>query len=335
MGQATREIPGGQGEESVRIGVRSNRDKIAMQLNRLWVFYHVARHKSFSRAAEALFLSQPSVSSQVKLLEEACGLKLFDRFGRGSGLTNAGEVLYAYAERIFDLVKEADGAIEELRGADAGTIRISASNTLCAYYLPDVIDRFRRGHPRVEIQMDAGYTENVVDSILKFKSDLGLVGRAIADPNIVTLPLWEEELVLIVPPGHPFAAGDTIDTSEIKDQPFIMSETGSGVRAITEEIFLRAGLSPRVVMELGENEAVKRAVAAGLGIAIISARVAKRELEAGSLLAVRLAGQKMLRIFHMIHHKDKHLSPLVRAFMAEALRFPIPGGGPAPEGRSR
>jgi DNA-binding transcriptional LysR family regulator len=298
-----------------------------MHLNQLWVFYHVAKHRSFSQAADALFLSQPSVSNQVKLLEAACGLKLFERFGRTIELTNTGEVLYSYAERIFSLAQEAESVIEEIKGMKAGGIKISASNTLAAYYLPDIIDLFRKKHPRVEIQMDVGYTQNVVESILTFKSDLGMIGQSVTHPNIVVTPLWEEELVLIVPPDHPFARSRTIGISQLQDQPFIMSEKGSGVRSITEEILSGKGPSPRVVMELGENEAIKRAVASGLGITIISATVAKRELEAGLLRAVRLSGARIMRQFSIIHHRDKYLSQLIRAFMDETLHFPVPATG--------
>ncbi|MHB9096822.1 MAG: LysR family transcriptional regulator [Syntrophales bacterium] len=305
-----------------------------MHLNQLWVFYHVAKCKSFSQAAEALCLSQPSVSNQVKLLEDAYGLKLFERSGRTIELTNAGGVLYSYAERIFSLAKEAEGVIGEIKGMKAGGIKISASNTLGAYYLPDIIDLFRKKHPRIEIQMDVGYTENVVESILAFKSDLGMIGRSIAHPSIVVTPLWEEELVLIVPPDHPFARARTIGISRLQDQPFIMSEKGSGVRAITEELLSGKGPSPRVVMELGENEAIKRAVASGLGITLISATVAKRELETGVLRAVRLSGARIMRQFSIIHHKDKYLSQLIRAFMDETLRFSVSASGLSTDGET-
>jgi DNA-binding transcriptional LysR family regulator len=306
-----------------------------MHLNQLWVFYHVAKHRSFSQAAEALFLSQPSVSNQVKLLEDAYGLRLFERSGRTIGLTDAGGALYSYAERIFALAKEADSVIEEIKGMEAGGIKISASNTLGAYYLPDIIDLFRRKHPRVEIQMDVGYTENVVESVLTFKSDLGMIGRSVTHPNIVVTPLWEEELVLIVPPEHPFASLRTIGISQLQDQPFIKSEKGSGVRAITEELLSGKGPSPRVVMELGENEAIKRAVASGLGITLISATVAKRELEAGLLRAVRLTGARIMRQFSIIYHKDKYLSHLIRAFMDETFRFPVPADAIRPAEKTR
>ncbi len=304
-----------------------------MHLNQLWVFYQVAKHKSFSQAAEALFLSQPSVSNQIKLLEETCGLKFFDRSGRSVELTNTGEILLSYAERIFSLAKEADSVIEEIKGLKAGGIRISASNTLGAYYLPDILDLFRKKHPQIEIRMNVGYTQTVAEDVLAFRSDLGLIGREVAHPNIVVIPLWEEELVLIVPPDHPFAGRREIDLAELQGQPFIMSEKGSGVREITEKILAGAKVSARVVMELGENEAMKRAVASGLGITLISATVARRELEAGQIRVVRLPGARILRKFNIIYHKDKYISKLIRAFMDEALHFPVAGNRPPAEER--
>jgi len=304
-----------------------------MHLNRLWVFYHVAKHKSFSLAAASLFLSQPSVSNQVKLLEDAYGLKLFERFGRNIELTNTGQILYSYAERIFGLIKEADSVIEGIKGMKYGGIKISASHTLGAYYLPDIIDLFRRKHPRIEIQMDVGYTQSVVESVLSFKSDLGLIGSAASHPHIVSAPLWKEELILIVPPDHPFARSGTIRIDRLQDQSFIMSEKGSGVRDITEELLFGKGSSPRIVMELGENEAIKHAVASGLGITLISATVAKRELAAGTLRAVRLSGTRIMRQFSVIHHKDKYLSRLIKAFLDELHDIGLSRNGPAPRGK--
>lgn len=296
-----------------------------MHLNQLWVFYQVAKHKSFSQAAEALFLSQPSVSNQVKLLEESCGLRFFDRSGRNVELTNAGEILLSYADRIFNLAKEAESVIEEIKGLKAGGIRISASNTLGAYYLPNVLDLFRKKHPQIEIRMNVGYTQTVLEDVLSFRSDLGLIGREISHPNIIAIPFLEEELILIVPPDYPLAGKRELDIAELEGHPFIMSEIGSGVREITDKILAGAKVSVRVVMELGENEAMKRAVASGLGITLISSTVARRELEAGQVRATRLSGPRILRKFNIIHHKDKYISKLIRAFMDDVLRFTIAG----------
>ena len=305
-----------------------------MNINQLWVFYNVAKHKSFTRAAETLFVSQPSISNQLKLFEDTYDLKLFERFGKKIELTSSGEILYSYAVRIFRLVEETEVVINELKATKAGRIRIGAGNTPGTYYLPEIIDSFRRKHPNIEIQMDVGYDLNIIEGILNFKSDLGLIGRSVSHPNIVSIPLWKEELILLVPPNHPFARAETINISLLQDQPFIMAEKGSGVREIAEEILSGMGPAPRVIMELGENEAIKHAVASGLGITIISAMVAKRELETGSLRAVRLSGARIMRQFSIIHHRDKYLSQLIRAFMDEALRFPVTESQSAPEGKA-
>ena len=308
--------------------MKGNSMYVPIHLNQLWVFYQVAKHKSFSQAAKALFLSQPSVSNQVKLLEESFGLRLFDRSGRNVELTNPGEILLSYAEKIFTLAKEADSVIRETQGLKAGGIRISASNTLGAYYLPDILDLFKRKYPQIEIQLNVGYTRTVVEDVLAFRSDLGLIGQEVSHQDIVLVPLWEEELLLIVPPDHPFTERRVIELTELQGQSFIMSEKGSGVRDIAEKIFAETKVSVRVVMELGENEAMKRAVASGLGITLISATVARRELETGQIRAIRLTGTRILRKFHIIHHKDKYISKLIQAFMDEAIHFPVVGNLP-------
>jgi DNA-binding transcriptional LysR family regulator len=293
-----------------------------MNVNQLWVFYNVARHRSFSRAAEALFVTQPSVSNQVKLFEESCGLQLFERNGKKVELTGSGEILFSYAARIFSLIEETEIVIQDIKGTKSGRIRIASGNTPSTYYLPAILDLFRKKHPQIGIQLDVGYDLDIVESILKAKSDLGLIGRKSPHPKLVAIPLWKEELVLIVPPAHAFARHRAVQIPMLQDQPLIMAEKGSGVREIVEGILSAKEISPRIVMELGGNEAIKHAVVSGLGISIIPLIVAKREVEAGALRAVRFSEDRIMRQFFAIHHKDKNLSSLIKSFLDELLHFP-------------
>jgi len=297
-----------------------------MNLQQLWTFYNVALHGGFSAAAAGLCLTQPSVSTQIRLLEDHYGIRLFERFGRRIELTEAGRALYSYAERIFHLTQQADSAIEDLKNTKTGRIRISAISTLAAYYLPHIIADFRRRHPGIEIHLDSGYTEDVVKSVLAFQCDIGLVGKALSHDNIVATPLWEEELVIIVGPAHPFARRKTIPFGDLKDEPMIVSELGSGTREISDDLFRQKGAKPGIVMELGENEAVKTAVAGGLGVSILSATVVRREMEAGSIRAVRLEGERIARKFYLIHHKDKYWSRIIQAFVELASSYPFSPG---------
>ncbi len=305
-----------------------------MNLQQLWTFYNVARHGGFSAAAAKLCLTQPSVSTQIRLLEENYGIRLFERFGRRIELTEAGRALFSYAERIFRLTQQADSAIEDLKNTKTGRIRISAISTLAAYYLPHIIADFRRRHPGIEIHLDSGYTEDVVQAVLSFLCDIGLVGKTVSHENIVATPLWEEELVIIVDPSHPFARRKRISFRDLQDEPMIVSELGSGTREITDELFRQKGAKPGIVMELGENEAVKTAVAGGLGVSILSATVVRREMEAGSIRTLRLEGERIARQFYLIHHKDKYWSRIIQAFVELASSYPFSPGERRPEGKA-
>ncbi|MDI7260194.1 MAG: selenium metabolism-associated LysR family transcriptional regulator [Thermodesulfobacteriota bacterium] len=292
-----------------------------MNLNQLWIFYNVAKLKGFSLAAEALFLTQPSISTQVKLLENSYNIKLFERFGKKIELTNHGQVLFSYAEKIFNLTQEADSVIEDLKGMKGGNLKIDTSLTLGAYYLSDILTAFNLKFPNIKIQMRVGNTQKVVENVLTFKTDLGFIGQIESHEKLVVLPFIEEELVIIVPPSHEFAGQKTIKLSRLNGQPFIMRGKGSMTREEVEKIFKKERLSVNVRMELESNEAIKRAVEDGLGISIISANVVKREVEAGLLKIVRLSGEKVTRNFSIIYHKDKYLSNIIQSFLKIATEY--------------
>jgi len=292
-----------------------------MNLNQLWIFNHVAKYKSFTLAGKALYLTQPSISTQVKLLEKSYKIKLFERFGKRIELTNAGEILFSYTERIFNLLKEVDGIIEDIKEMKSGNLKISTSLTLATYYLPDLLKVFRLKYPHIEIQMTVGNTREVMEDILTFKSDLGFIGNLQYHEKLTVTPLWEEELVIIVHPSHEFAKRKKIDLSKLNGQPFILREPGSGTREVVEQEFKKQQVAIRIAMELGNNEVIKRAVEAGLGISIIPMKAVKREVEAGLLKVIRLPKGKILRKFYIIYHKDKYITHIIQTFLKMALKF--------------
>jgi len=294
-----------------------------MNLNRLWIFYNVAKLKGFSSAAESLFLTQPAVSTQIKLLEDSYNIKLFERYGKKIRLTTAGEVLLSYAERIFNLAKKADSVIEDVKKVNSGCLKISASLTMGTYYLPSILSVFKMKYPNIEIQMKVGNSEEVIENILSFNSDLGFIGHIVPIEKLIIAPFVEEELVIIVPSSHEFANQKTIKLSRLNGQHFIMREKGSGTREDIENKFKKENISVRVIMELGSNEAIKRAVEAGLGISIISVNIVKREVDAGLIKAIRLGEGKIIRSFYTIYHKDKYLSSIIRTFLSMASDLSI------------
>ncbi len=292
-----------------------------MNLNQLWVFYNVARLKSFSLAAEQLFLTQPAVSTQVKRFEDFYNVKLFERFGRTIQLTDRGQALFAQATKIFDLVQEAGNLLEDMKGLKGGNLKVDASRTLGAYYLPDVLCAFCAKYPDVHIQMQVLNTHDVMENVLTFQSDLGFVGRREQNEKLIYIPFIEDELVIIVSPKHELVRRRSIALSAFNGQRLILREAGSGTRQEVEQVLRRQHVALDVVMELGSNEAIKRAVEKGLGVSVISANAIKRELKAGLLKAIRLPGESAKRNFYVIYHKDKYLSNILKCFLQTVAEY--------------
>ena len=292
-----------------------------MNLNQLRIFYNVAKHNSFSLAAEALFLTQPDISTQVKLLEDYYKLKLFDRYGKKIKLTNAGEKLFLYSEKIFNLAKEADSVIEDIKGMNSGSLKISASLTMGTYYLPSILSSFKKRYPNIEIQMTVGNSELVIENILSFNSDLGFIAHLVSNEKLIINPFIEEELVMIVSPLHEFAQQKTIKFNKLNGQYFIMREKGSATREEIEAKFKKENTGVKVIMELGSNEAIKRAVEAGLGISIVPANVVRREVKLELLKIIRFSGERFTRNFYIICHKDKYLSNIIMYFLNMTSEF--------------
>lgn len=287
-----------------------------MTWTQLKTFRVVALRQSFTRAAEELHMSQPAVSAQIQVLEKYCGVKLFARLGKKVALTEAGEILFSYAERILNLTDEAKQAIDELKGLKRGRLRIGASFLVGVYIMPQILGRFKTRYPDVEVSLQMRQAQAVVKMVLSNAVDLGVVGAAVEDPRLVVKPLLSDELLAIVPADHPWAGRKAVRPEELKQQPFILSEQGSATRKIVEEQLGQVGVNPEVAMELGNIEAVKKAVEAGLGISIMSRCAASGEVEAGRLRFLRVLEVNLRRDVNLVYHKDKHFSSALGAFWA-------------------
>jgi DNA-binding transcriptional LysR family regulator len=296
-----------------------------MELDQLRFFYHVARTKRFALAAEELFVTRPAVSIRIRQLEEHYRVRLFERSGRKIELTDAGRMLYGYADRIFQLVDEADNRMQDLNSRFCGTLKISTGLTVGTYYLAPLINAFKKDHPEVDIQMDVKNKRGVIDDILSLRDDLGFLGSPPIPEGLVTVPLWREELVVITPIAHPFGRLTSLSPERLTDQPFILREKGSGTREYIED-WLRSRSRIRIVMEIGSDEAIKHAVSVGLGISIIPLGVARREVQQGLIRICRLDGVAPVLEYCMVHHRDKYLTNLIGAFMKAARTF-LPAAG--------
>jgi DNA-binding transcriptional LysR family regulator len=288
-------------------------------LSKLKVFHVAAKTQSFTRAAEALFLTQPGISKYIKDLEDYYGVKLFDRLGKRIALTQAGEILYAKTEIIFNMVDQLKIEIGELQGLDHGSLRIGASVTLGIHVLPQVLSRFRRIYPNIEINLDIVLNRQVADRILDNSIDIGFLGAPVDNDRINASPFLKDELVLIVPAGHKWARKDIIEPHELMHETFILSQQGSGTRRIIEERLGQAGIVLKGSIEFGHTEAVKKAVESGLGISIISKAAIKREEHLGVIKSIHLAGINLTRDFYFAYRKDKYMTHVTKAFLQWAV----------------
>ena len=258
-----------------------------MELAQLEAFIQVAHHRSFSRAAEALFLTQPSVTARIQSLEREIGDRLFERTGRSVTLTDAGHAFMPHAQRALTAVQEGTDAIEAVRHGDIGSIRIGASSSIATYVLPDVLRRFRLERPRVHVHLNAGLTEDQMEKLLAGEIHLA-VTRLTQHPEVDSLHLYNDDLALVVAPNHPFAKRGRATLAEVGKEPFLFFERTSTYHSLIYSMFLRAGVVPESVMELDLMEATKFMVEAGLGVSILPVISIKREVENGTLSVVEI-----------------------------------------------
>jgi DNA-binding transcriptional LysR family regulator len=287
----------------------------SVTLRQLRTFKKVADLSSFSLAAQQLRLSQPSVSYQVKELEEAIGMPLLDRLGRKVQLTEAGSVLYSYARRALDVLDEASLALEEMHGIKRGNLRVGASTTVGIYLLPAALGAFKKLHPGLVISLEIGSRARVQEQVLLNELDLAVVGPALKDPDLAILPFISDELVVVAPANHALAGRRGLALKDLHDQPFVMRELSSGSRAELEKAARKAGARLKVAMELGSNGAIKHAVESGLGLAVISRYACALELSGGRLVELDVRGFPIRRDWHIVHLRRRRLPTSVLAFI--------------------
>jgi len=289
-------------------------------LRQFEAFLAVARAKSFRRAADLLHLTQPALSQHVRELEGELGARLFDRLGRTIALTEAGRLLEEHAVRLFATLQGARDAIGELQGLTRGSLLIGGSTTPGIYVLPRLIAAFRARYPGIQVSLRIANSRVIEERIRANELDLGVVGGHILGPGERCLAAGLlDELVLIVPPRHPWARRRAIPPAKLAGERLLMREEGSATRQVTARALTAAGIKFSVAMELDHTEAIKQAVMARLGVAFVSIHAVRGELAAKRLRALRLQGLPIRRHFHVIHHEARTLPPAARAFV-EFLR---------------
>ena len=288
-----------------------------MTLRQLEVFLAIAHARSYRQAAEALHTSQPALSQHVRELETELGVRLFDRLSRGVVQTEAGRLLEERAKRVFATLTDVREVLGELQGLQRGSLLVGASTTPGIYVLPEAIGEFRRRYPGIDLRLRIANSRVIEDAIRAHEVDLGVVGGHGLAPGEECLAAGlADELVLIVAPKHPWARRREIAPADLADQPLLVREEGSATRRVTERALEQAGVRWTASMELGHTEAIKQAVMAGLGVALVSVHAVRGEVSSRRLAAVRLRGIRIQRHFHVIHSEARTLSAGARALVA-------------------
>ena len=287
-----------------------------INFHRLFIFHTVARLGSFTRAASELGISQPAVSIQVKELERSLDTTLLIRMRSGVSLTDTGETVYDYTRRIFTLADEMTNAIQDLTGLESGRLTIGSSTTPGEYILPFAIGKFRERYPKVEVSLAISNTRNVIDQIISRELDLGMAGAPVDIRGLASFLYVNDEVVLVTAPTHPLARRRSLKVQDVVDEAFLMRETGSATRRAAEEHFSSMGARVRVVMELGSNEAVKRAASAELGVGVVSKFSVGPDVAAGYLKVLSVQGWRCERPLTVFYRDDTHISAVQRAFLS-------------------
>jgi DNA-binding transcriptional LysR family regulator len=287
-----------------------------MDLGQLQAFVEVAANRSFSRAAEALGLTQPSITARIQSLERDLGEKLFERNGRGVRLTEFGTAFLPHAQRVLQALQDGQDAVRSLRALESGTLRLGAAPTISTYVLPALLKDFHARYPQLEVSLRTEYSDQIAQMVLADEVEVGLE-RMIAHADVVAVPLYEDEVVLITSPQHRFAKRGIATLEDLSREALLMFNRGSGYYTLVDNALRDAGVLAQPAMELDNMEAAKQMVAEDLGIAILPRAAVEREVQRGELRQVRVHGMKMpRRQITVIYRRGRALSPAAQAFVA-------------------
>ena len=287
-----------------------------MQIHQLEYFLAVARHLHFTRAADELHVAQPSISQQIRKLEQELGVRLFHRMKRGVALTAAGETLLPWARRVLADLAEARGEVQELAGLRRGRLAVGATPSVSTNLLPRALAAFHSRYPGVALTFREAGSGDLIRHLEHGELDLALIILPVRHPILKTTPFLDEELVLAVPAGHDLAARERVEVAELREVPLVMFREGYDLRDVTMAACRRAGFEPRLALDGGEMDSVLRFVAAGLGVAVVPSMVVEA---GGPVRGVRLA-PALSRTVAFAHRRDRALSRAARELVAVLRR---------------
>jgi DNA-binding transcriptional LysR family regulator len=286
-----------------------------MNLNQLKLFYLAVKEKNLTHAAAELNITQPAVTKGIQRLQEHYEVVLVDKLGKNMKLTPAGEQLFQIAKKIFELEKLADDCMADFQKDNLKHLKLSASESFGAYYLPDFINQFNGKTPDVQVTLEVLSNQQVVENTINLQNDIGFVSFPVKDRKLQTIEIVQDQVVIILNPSHPLDEKKYLQAEDLEGQMIIMHEEGSYFRKMIHDLLEAGNVSVTMPITFSNNEAIKKAVEGGTGIAAISKKVAAKEIESGKLVALSLSSTPFYRSFYMIHHKEKQISGPLRQFV--------------------
>lgn len=288
-----------------------------LTLRQLRVFDAVARHLSYSRAAEALYLTQPAVSMQIKQLEESAGVPLFEQFGKKIYLTDAGKEFQHYCRNILQQLNDAEAMFADFKGM-RGKLSLCVVST-AGYFTPQLLAAFCQRHAQAQVSMDVTNREQLLQQLANNETDMAIMGRPPEGLDLDATPFMENRLVIIAPPHHPLVGERNIPLSRLAEETFLVREQGSGTRIAMERFFADEGIHLTTGTEMSTNEAIKQAVQAGMGLGILSLHTVQLELETGRLAVLDVQSFPIQRRWYVVHRQGKRLGNVAQAFKSFLL----------------
>jgi LysR family transcriptional regulator, low CO2-responsive transcriptional regulator len=286
-----------------------------MNLNQLRIFYESAKLENFSKAAERLYITQPAVSAQIKQLEDFFDVKLFNTIGRRVHLTDAGKVLLETAHKIFELEREAEAAMQDIRELKRGALHIAVTKDYAPYVIPRYVSRFHALHPAISIHLSEGSSAEIIEDLAAYKHELAIVGGTNCPKWLVRKTFRAEELLLVAASNHPVAAREAITVKELAELPLILREEGSTLRTLVMDMFRERNLSPNIAYEASNLEFIKKLGIRGEGVHFVSRKGVEAELASGVLKEIRVEGVQLIMDTSVVYMKHLKLSKIANAFL--------------------
>lgn len=286
-----------------------------INLNQLRSFFLVAREQSVTKAAESLFISQPAVTMQIKSLEKDLEIRLFKKYGKNLQLTHAGEVLYGYAERVFEIVEEMEYVLRGHAELKRGTLTIGTTRSFAKYLMPDMLSRYQARYPDVKVSLKVGSSQEIADGLMAFQYDLGIICRLPFKSRLKVIPYAKEPFSLVTAPDHRLASRKEIHLEELRNEPLIIREEGSGSRYAILSLLSSHGINPHVLLEAESIEFIKEYIMKGRGISFLYQPEVRAETDMGLLKAVRVKEGPLVIQTDIAYPRNVDLSPAAETFL--------------------